>query len=92
MAKFINIPVTAQAPGVLLNVDNITSVVILAASATAVSIYSGAKVYPFIFTSAANATLGLAAINNAILTVQGPTLAPVVFPAGVAVALSPVVA
>ena len=92
MAKFINIPVTAQAPGVTLNVDNITAVVILAASTSAVSIYSGAKVYPFIFTSAANATLGLQAIQTAIVNPSGPILAPVVFPSGVAVAASPIVA
>ena len=92
MAKFINIPVTAQAPGVLFNTDTISSAVILAASTSVVTIYAQSKVYPFTFTSAANATLGLAAINAAIVSTSGPTLTNVIFPAGVAVALSPVVA
>ncbi len=92
MAKFINIPVTAQAPGVLLNTDTISSAVILAASTSAVTIYAQAKTYPFIFTSPANATLGLAAINAAIVSPSGPIVTPVVFPAGVAVAASPIVA
>ena len=92
MAKFINIPVTAQAPGVLFNTDTVSSAVILAASPTAVTIYAQSKVYPFTFTSAANATLGLAAINAAIVNPVGPIVTNVVFPAGVAVALSPVVA
>ncbi len=92
MAKFINIPVTAQAPGVLLNTDTIASAVILAASTSVVTIYAGPKVYPFTFTTAANATLGLAAINAAIVSPSGPIVTPVVFPAGVTVAASPVVA
>ena len=92
MAKFINIPVTAQAPGVLLNTDTISGAVILAASTSTVSVYAQSKVFPFVFTSAANATTGLAAINAAIVNPSGPIVTPVVFPNGVAVAASPVVA
>ena len=92
MAKFINIPVTAQSAGVLLNTDTIASAVILTGTPAVVNIYAGLKVYPFIFTNAANASLGLAAINAAILNTVGPLLTNVVFPNGVAVAASPVVA
>ena len=92
MAKFINIPVTAQSAGVLLNTDTIASAVILAATTSVVSIYAGPKVYPFIFSSATNASIGLAAINAAITSSVGPIVTPVVFPSGITIAASPVVA
>ena len=92
MAKFFNIPVTAQAAGVLLNTDTISGAVILTASTSTVTIYAQSKTFPFVFTTAANASLGLAAINAAILSIAGPALVSVVFPTGVVVAASPVVA
>ena len=92
MAKFINIPVTAVPAGILINTDTISGVVVLGASTSNVTIYAGPKVFPFTFTSPANALLGLAAINAAIVSPSGPVLTPVVFPAGVTVALAPIVA
>ena len=90
MAKFIQIPTTVSgSPVILFNADNIDAVSYL--TATTFAIYAGAKSYTFT-TSAAGAAGTVAAVNNAILSIAGPTLAEVVMPSGVTIAALPVVA
>jgi hypothetical protein len=90
MAKFIQIPTTvAGSPNILFNADTISSVAYL--TATTFAVYAQSKSFTFT-TSAAGASGTVAAIYNAILSVNGPTLVPVVMPTGVTIAALPVVA
>ena len=90
MAKFIQIPTTvAGSPVILFNTDVISAVSYL--TATTFAVYAQSKSFTFT-TSAAGAAGTVAAINKAILTVNGPTLVDVVMPTGVTIGALPVVA
>lgn len=90
MAKFIQIPTTVSgSPVILFNADNIDAVSYL--TATTFAIYAGAKSYTFT-TSSAGAAGTVAAVNKAILAVNGPLLVDVVMPTGVTIGALPVVA
>ena len=90
MAKFIQIPTTvAGSPNIMFNADAISAVTYL--TATTFAVYAQSKSFTFT-TSAAGAAGTVAAIYNAILAVNGPTLASVVMPSGVTIAALPVVA
>ena len=89
MAKFIEIPTTvAGSPVILFNTDTISAVSYL--TATTFAVYAQSKSFTFT-TSAAGAAGTVAAINKAILTVNGPTLVGVVMPTGVTIGALPVV-
>jgi hypothetical protein len=90
MAKFIQIPTTVSgSPVILFNADTISAVSYL--TATTFAIYAGVKSFTFT-TSAAGAAGTVAAVNKAILTLNGPTLVDVVMPSGVTIGALPVVA
>lgn len=90
MANFISITTTvAGAQPIIFNTINITSVLWL--TATTFVIYSGAKSFTFT-TSAAGAAGAVAAINNAMFSIAGPVLSPVLLPTGVTIGALPVVA
>lgn len=90
MAKFISIATTvASAQPILFNVENIAMVTFL--TATTFAIYSGAKSYTFT-TSAAGASSTVAAVNAALLSINGPMLVPVAIPSGVTISALPTVA
>lgn len=90
MANFISITTTvAGAQPIIFNTVNITSVLWL--TATTFAIYSGAKSFTFT-TSAAGAAGAVAAVSNAMLSIAGPVLSPVLLPTGVTIGALPVVA
>ena len=90
MAKFITIATTvAGAQPNFFNTDTIQAVSYL--TATTFAIYAGPKTYTFT-TSAAGASSTVAAVQKAILTLNGPILAEVAIPAGVTIAALPTVA
>ena len=83
MAKFITIPTTITGtPTLQFATDLITYVHY--ASATSLVIYSGPKAFT-LTVAGATTTNAYTAINNAIVAVNGPVLAPVVLPTGVTV-------
>lgn len=90
MAKFIKIPTTvAGSPNIMFNADVISAVSYL--TATTFAVYAQSKSFTFT-TSAAGAAGTVAAINTAILTLNGPTVVEVVMPQGVTIGALPVVA
>ena len=83
MAKFISIPTTITGtPTLQFATDLITFVSYV--SATSVVIYSGPKIFTLTI-AGATTTNFYNAVNNAILAVNGPVLAPVALPSGVTV-------
>lgn len=92
MIQYLTIPTvksTAGADGINFNVDLITTVVYTAN--TTFVIHSNNKTYTFT-TSSAGAASTVAAINNALAAGGKPLTSTVVMPAGVTIALMPVVA
>jgi hypothetical protein len=89
MAKFITIATTAAGsqPN-FFNVDTIQAVSYL--TSTTFAIYAGPKTYTFT-TSAAGASSTVAAVQKAILTLNGPTLVAVAIPDGVTISNLPTV-
>jgi len=80
MAKYISIPTTVTgAPSVTINTDLITTVRLN--SATVVEVWAFGKVYNFTVPTGTAPTI-IAAINTAILTLNGPSLINIVLPTG----------
>ena len=79
MAKFISIPVASKGT-TLINIDTLgaTSYV----SATSIVLATAGKTTTLTI-AGATTTNAFDVITNAILSLQGPTVSPVVFPAGV---------
>jgi len=76
MAKFISIPVTGLGTTLIPTEGLITQYI----SATSVKLAAGGRLVAL--TTVGATTAFTDAINNAALTLNGPTLVPVVFPAG----------
>lgn len=77
MAQFISIPVTAKG-NTLISTEGITTYF---TSATSFIIVAGCKTLTL--TMVAGTVAAFEAINNAITKLNGPTVVPVTFPAGV---------
>ena len=89
MAKFITIATTvAGAQPNFFNTDTVQAVSWL--TATTFAIYAGPKTYTFT-TSAGGAASTVAAVQAAILAVNGPTLCAVAIPVGVTIATLPAI-
>ena len=82
MAQFISIPVTSKGT-TLISTNGLCTEFI---SSTSFKLTSGGRIISLTMTGAANLAAALAAfttINDAVLTLNGPTVVPVVFPAGI---------
>ena len=76
MAKFISIPVTGLGTTLIPTEGLITHYI----SATSVKLAAGGRLVAL--TTVGATTAFTDAINNAALTLNGPTLVPVIFPSG----------
>lgn len=80
MSKYISIPTTVTgAPSVTINTNLVTTV--RYSSATLVEVWAFGKVYQFTVPSGTATTI-IAAINTAMLTLNGPSLINIVLPTG----------
>ena len=77
MAKFISIPVTSLGTTIIPTEGLVTQFI----SSTSIKLAAGGRLIALTMAGTAT-TAALAAINDAALTLNGPTLVPVVFPAG----------
>jgi hypothetical protein len=77
MAKFISIPVTSKGT-TLISTDGLCTEFI---SATSIKLAAGGRLVTLTMAGTATAAT-LAAINDAAVALNGPTVVPVVFPAG----------
>ena len=77
MVKFISIPVTSKGT-TLISTDGLCTEFV---SATSIKLASGGRIVTLTMAGTATAA-ALEAINNAALTVNGPVVAAVSFPAG----------
>jgi hypothetical protein len=77
MAKFISIPVTAKGT-TLISTDGLCTQFV---SATSIVLASAGRLVTLTMAGTATAAT-LAAINDAAVALNGPTIVPVVFPTG----------
>jgi hypothetical protein len=77
MAKFISIPVTSKG-NTLIDTNGLCTTF---QSATSIVLSAGGRIFTLTMAGTAT-TAALDAINNAVLTLNGPTLATVSFPSG----------
>jgi len=77
MAKFISIPVTSLGTTLIPTEGLVTQFL----SATSIKLVAGGRILALTMAGTAT-TAALAAINDAAVALNGPTVVPVVFPTG----------